>query len=213
MKKLFYFLLTLTLCLSLFSVLAFAVEPDPTADTDGAQAVTDASADLTAPEAEDENASFLDALYGAYEENKSEIFSFASTVVSLILVFVYQRGLLPTVKGGLSLIEGQVKALREISSDTKAENSKAKDETQALAREMVESTQRMQEVLNAVAARAADEESREKTMKHLEECMLWQAELLGEVFLHSSLPEYEKERVTAVLERVKRMLAQQESEA
>lgn len=216
MKKLFYFLLMLSVCLCLFSVLALASEPtasEESVSTDDALADTTEDADTPSENAEKTDGTFLNTLYSAYEENKSELFSLASAVVSLVLVFVYQKGLFPTVKGGLTLIEGQVKALREVSRDSNEQTQRAADESRALALEMAQSAKTMQVVLESIAARAEGEQTKKETLKRLEDCLLWQAELLGEVFLHSSLPEYQKERVSHVLERVKTTLAHTESEA
>lgn len=217
MKKLFYFLLMLSVCLSIFSTLALGAEMK-TNDTEKAYeesipAPSEGEDSIDAPAEDQADATFLGALYEAYEENKSDLFSLASALVSLVLVFVYQRGLVPTLKGGLTLIEGQVKALREVSTDTKEENAKSADETRALALQMAQSAERMQEVLSDICARRAEEESEEQGMKRLEECLRTQTELLGELFLHSSLPEYEKERVAAMVGSVRTMLAPEESEA
>lgn len=207
MRKLIFFLLALAVCLSLFTLAASATE----GEGEGEAAVHQESETENPLEAAQEN-TFLDSLYKAYEDNKSELFSIASTVVSLVLVFVYQKGLLPTVKGGLTLIEGQVKALREVSHDTKVENQKTSDETRALALQMAQSSEKMQQILSQIASRAELEQSKEEQLGQLRECMLWQSELLGEVFLHSSLPEYEKERVAKLVERVKGTLVPDGSE-
>ena len=208
MRKLIFFLLALAVCLSLFTLAASATE----GEAEGEATVHQESETENPLEAAQEN-TFLDSLYKAYEDNKSELFSIASTVVSLVLVFVYQKGLLPTVKGGLTLIEGQVKALREVSHDTKVENQKTSDETRALALQMAQSSEKMQQILSQIASRAELEQSKEEQLGQLRECMLWQSELLGEVFLHSSLPEYEKERVAKLVERVKGTLVPDGSEA
>ena len=78
---------------------------------------------------------------------------------------------------------------------------------------MAQSSEKMQQILSQIASRAELEQSKEEQLGQLRECMLWQSELLGEVFLHSSLPEYEKERVAKLVERVKGTLVPDESEA
>ena len=216
MKKLFYLLLMLTVCACLFGVAAYAEAPiaTDTSESDSLPTpnVTPEQSSPENPPKEDEK-SFVDMLYRAYEENKSELFSVASALVSLVLVFVYQKGLLPTVKGGLSLIEGQVKALRELSQNAGEQNQKDGEQTRALAQKMAENAEKMQDALQSIALRSENEATRQETLQRLEECVLWQAELLGEVFLHSSLPEYKKERVAHVLERVKETLVHTEGEA
>ena len=219
MKKLFYFLLTLSLCLGVLSLSSLAAAPQDSASTSEAEAAESAKND-TAPEGAndasgkaDHGASFIESIYQAYEQNKSELFSLASALVSLVLVFVYQKGLLPTVKGGLTLIEGQVKAMREVSSDTKEQNAKAADDTRELALKMSKSAEGMQRALEEILARTESEDAKQQSLAQLRQCLLWQSELLGEVFLHSSLPEYDKERVGAVVERVKATLTPKESEA
>ena len=217
MKKLFYFLITLSICLCFFSVLSLAAQPDDPSDATSTEAntVNEGQGEDDESKIDDARTSsvLIDSLYAAYKENKSDLFSLASAVVSIVLVLVYQRGLLPTVKGGLTLIEAQVKALREVSSEQKEQTAKATENTQALALDIVQGAQEMQKALEEMKARSASEEAREAMLARLQAALLWQAELLGEVFLHSSLPEYEKERVSNVIERVKATLTPKESEA
>ena len=217
MKKLFYFLITLSICLCFFSVLSLAAQPDDPSDATSTEAntVNEGQGEDDESKIDDARTSsvLIDSLYAAYKENKSDLFSLASAVVSIVLVLVYQRGLLPTVKGGLTLIEAQVKALREVSSEQKEQTAKATENTQALALDIVQGAQEMQKALEEMKARSASEEAREAMLARLQAALLWQAELLGKVFLHSSLPEYEKERVSNVIERVKATLTPKESEA
>ncbi len=165
---------------------------DNTAEHDETPATTD-----------DEAGGFFTSLYQAYEENKGDIFSFASALISLVLVFVYQKGLVPVLKGGLTLIEGQVKNLQKANAETKNETEKTSEQTLALAVRMEECGGKMKEVLDELLARASESEAQQKEIATLRESMLYQAELLGEVFLASSLPEYSKERVAKTLERVR----------
>ena len=164
-------------------------------------------------EAADIGEGFFPALFAAYEEHRGELFSLLSAVVSLVLVFVYKKGLMPLLKGGLSLVEGQVKGLREISAKAKEENAEACEQAVALAASMQSTTDEIRTLTEALLARAENDNARDKELERMRKCILWQANLLGEVFLASSLPAFSKERVGQVVHEVQAMMLAQEEHA
>ena len=155
----------------------------------------------------EEKKDFFTSLYLIYEENKGELFSLLSAVVSLVLVFVYQKGLLPLLRSGLSLIEGQVRGLREVNAKAKEDSERVSEETLTLATKLQCATAEMQKLTEAVLERSSESETRDEEFKKMRQCILWQANLLGEVFLASSLPQFSKEKVSHVISEVSTMLA------
>lgn len=167
--------------------------------------------EVTGDNEESENG-FFPSLFSIYDRHKGEIFSLLSAVVSLVLVFVYQKGLLPVLKGGLTLIEGQVKGLREINSISKEESARVGEEALALARSMESATAEMRAMTEAVLNSSKSSGERDEEFSKMKKCILWQANLLGEVFLASSLPEFSKERVSEVIKEVRAMMRLSEEE-
>ena len=226
MKKIILFFVILTLTLLAFNIFAFASgaeEGEMIGDDkneilpneDATEEETVDSSDL--PEENDkggesaEEKNFFTSLFDAYEENKSELFSALSALISLCLVFVYQKGLVPVLKSGITLIEGQVKGLREVSTTAKENNERASVEALALAEKMQGASEEMREMTRTLLMREGESAARDEEFRKMRQCILWQANLLGEVFLASSLPEFSKERVGRVVSQIETMLEEKES--
>ena len=213
MKKIVLFFLLLALTLTAFSVVAFASDTGAAVEATEDEGSTENGTETPAQEATaNEEGDFFTALYQVYCENRGELFSLLSAVVSLVLVFVYQKGLLPVLRSGIGLIEGQVKGLGEINRSSKEYNERVGEEALALATKMQSATEEMRTLTESLLSRTEEGEKRDKEFQRMRQCILWQAKLLGEVFLSSSLPEYSKERVGRVVQEVETMLAEQKSE-
>ena len=180
---------------------------DDTYVSDGTDAVGDTVEIAEGDKAVEEEKDFFTSLYRAYEENKGELFSLLSAIVSVVLVFAYQKGLLPLLKGGIGLIEGQVKGLREVNTQSREYSEQIGEKALSLANGMQSATEQMRELTETLLCRVEEGEQRDEELSKMRQCILWQAKLLGEVFLASSLPEYSKERVGRVVSDVESMLA------
>ena len=208
MKKIILFFLLLAILMTTLSVTALASDR-----TDGisSETVSEGECAVEAEEAESEgDATLFTSLYEAYEMHRGELFSFLSALVSLVLVFVYQKGLLPILKSGIGLIEGQVKGLGEVSRSAKEYQERVSEQTLALALEMQNSTEEMRALTDSLLSRTEESEKRDGELSEMKHCILLQAKLLGEVFLASSLPEYSKERVGRVVSEVESMLSREQ---
>ena len=213
MKKILLFPLFCALLLVCFSVFASASDVGLTETRSPETEITEDTLDgmtESAEESQEEGSDFFTTLYKAYEEKRGEIFSLCSAVVSLLLFLVYQKGLVPVLKNGMNLLEGQVKALREGNAESKAYNEKLGEDTLALALAMQNSGKEMQSLTESMLSRTEESEKRDDEIIKMRQCILWQARLLGEVFLASSLPEYSKEKVGRVVTEINEMLSSDE---
>lgn len=227
MKKIILFFVILTLSMLAFNIFAFAsdmeedaiIQESVNAENPGEEVTENAPSDI--PQAPEENdgqsestseKNFFTSLFDAYEENKSELFSALSAIISLCLVFVYQKGLLPILKSGITLIEGQVKGLKEVNTKAKENSERVGADALALAEKMQLATEQMREMTENLLMREGESAKRDEEFHKMRQCILWQANLLGEVFLASSLPEFSKERVGRVVSEVEAMLGEGEGE-
>ena len=223
MKKILLFILLLCLSLSLLCVSAFATEEvdigkngeDTSLGTEPpTQNVPEGeNAEPTTSNEEEKTSKgndFFTSLYLVYEENKGSIFSLLSAIVSLVLVFVYQKGLVPILKSGITLIEGQVRGLREVNTKAKEENEWVSEQALTIASQMQNETAELRKFAEVLLSRTEESEERDEEFKRMRQCILWQAKLLGEVFLSSSLPEYSKEKVGRVVADIDAMLTKTE---
>lgn len=145
------------------------------------------------------------ALYEKVCAHATEIFSALSFLGACLVAFGYKRGMLPLMKGG---IHAASDAIRQIQSgaDTALKKSgeiceKVKNDLQYFA----ERTKILEEALAKMEQTLCRVESTEDERAGMRLLMEGQVDLLGEIFLSSSLPQYEKERIG---ERIRLMKAQ-----
>ena len=121
MKKLLFFILAITIILTVFSISVFA-EGEYAAQTDGS---TEAS---VVTEIEEKN--IFSELYGVVARHADKIFSALAFLGSLIIAFAYRHGLLPVIKGALSAMGAATSKLKE---ETEAASGKAAEAVSAAA--------------------------------------------------------------------------------
>lgn len=142
------------------------------------------------------------ALYASVRDNSAEIASIAAAVCSAILAIVMSRGLTPMLKDALGGITRATHKLGEGVCETEkrsAQITEALTERLALAESTVE---RLADAVNALTEAKAHEGEEQLMREDILTVMSAQVELLYDVFMSSSLPQYKKD---AVGERVSLM--------
>lgn len=211
MKK---FIFTLCLCL----ILAFAFSTVSQAAQNGesetqsengeqsTQASTEPSPDgeKEAPAPTEENP-FL-TLYELLGAHLPELFSALSLLGACIIGFCYKKGLLPILRDGIGAIGSATKEWGE-NAETYAKDAKKICEDANNSIQFVSScVEKMNASLTCVEERIAALGDQKTETEILRELMRGQVDMLYDIFLCSSLPQFEKDRVGKRVEEMKRLL-------
>ena len=144
---------------------------------------------------ETENTNVFEELYAAASEFSGEIASALAFLGSLIVALAYKRGLMPAVKSGIGAIGGAVSQLK----DSTESYSKHQDE---LLTEFSERLCRAEEVLerfgqaiDEIAEKTEDGKSAVEDRASMKALMSAQIDMLYDIFMTSSLPQYQKDAV------------------
>ena len=144
---------------------------------------------------ETENTNVFEELYAAASEFSGEIASALAFLASLIVALAYKRGLMPAVKSGIGAIGGAVSQLK----DSTESYSKHQDE---LLTEFSERLCRAEEVLerfgqaiDEIAEKTEDGKSAAEDRASMKALMSAQIDMLYDIFMTSSLPQYQKDAV------------------
>ena len=183
-RKIFTVLTVCMLLLSLSSVIAFA--------TDGEEEIAERSV--------------FGQLYDATLSHSAEILSALTLVGSCVLAFSYKNGLLPTFKKGIGGIGSAVTEIKESTERT----VKAAEEVSEAARggisELGQSLDGVKTGLSGIAERIESLERDEVERRKLEAVINEQVSLLYDIFMFSSMPEYQKEAVTRRMEKLRALI-------
>lgn len=183
MKKILTVILTLTLLLSVFALTAFAAEENTL---------------------ETEEVNVFESVYSFLIKNSDKLLSLFSALASLLLAFLYKRGLLPLLRGSISKLNSTVSDMKEASEknmrashEDTAIAKKSLDDAEALFRSLEERLASLEQTLILSA-----EEKEER--KNLRTVVKTQIDMLYEVFMSSSLPVYLKESIAEKISEMKK---------
>ena len=180
-------LIALALCTVMllgFGTASAAEDSSVTEETTTESAPTDTAA-----------SNIFEELYAAVSEFSGEIASALAFLGSLIVALAYKRGLMPAVKSGIGAIGGAVSQLK----DSTESYSKHQDE---LLTEFGERLCRAEEVLerfgqaiDEIAEKTEDGKSAAEDRASMKALMSAQIDMLYDIFMTSSLPQYQKDAV------------------
>lgn len=209
------FIITIALLMSLFSVCVLAADgqsglaepiPEQTQTADGEPNAESNSEDI--PHLEQE--SIFAAVYEKVFSYSAEILCTLTLIASLAVVFFYKNGLIPMLKNGIGVLSGTVKGLKDAAS-TQEESLNAFTEALngklTLANGMLEKATAS---LDEVTKRLEGAEAMKRDTDTLKRVLLSEIDMLYDIFMSASLPQYEKDRIG---ERVGAMKASLGTEA
>ena len=183
----------------LFSVTAFAEEPSVPNEQS-----SNYESDTAESEQKEENT--FQEIYGIFSRNSDKIFSLLAFSVSLILVFIYKRGLIPIVNTALSAIRKNTEGLEAVSKESLVSTEKSIElltERFISVMNTVESLSGSVESLNESFDYIKDEKNDVNTLRTV---MLSQVDLLYEIFMNSALPQYSKEVLGEKIANMKKQI-------
>lgn len=144
----------------------------------------------------------FEAAFTALEGFSSEILCALSFIGSMIIAFAYRKGLLPTVKNGIGAIGNAIGSMKE-STESYAKQG---EELLALMTDRLDRAERTLEAFEKAVAEIAEKSEDGEHAAHdraeMKALMSAQIDMLYDIFMTSSLPQYQKD---AVSERVREM--------
>lgn len=142
----------------------------------------------------------------------SEILSLMSFIGTLIISYFYRRGLLPSVKGVLGNISTSVMKLKE-TSDKEIESRKEENTKIEKRLDVFDSALKNQsELISSLESRLIAEEDIYKQRERSNLILSSQIEMLYEIFMSSSLPQYQKEAMGEKINKMRKELCCYENE-
>ena len=201
----------------IFSVFVLGISAEEGNPIEKATEISDTGtvqSDSATGSTEEKKENIFTSAFAFFEENISEIFSLLSFFGSMFIMITYKSGLLPFVENGIGAIAGGVKKMSERAQDIGKEADafgegvkKKLEDTEALLLKMQKCVSDLDTRLSC-----ADEEiaSREK----FEAVLKAEIDMLYEIFMAASLPQYLKERVGERVAEMKHALTEgEENEA
>ena len=189
-------LITLALCAMMF--LGFGTAASAELDSVVEEETTVESAPV-----EDTESNVFEELYAAVGEFSGEIASALAFIGSLIVAFAYKRGLMPTVKSGIGAIGGAVNQLKDSTeSYSKHQDELLAEFTERLARaeEMLE---KFGNAIEKIAEKTEDGKHAAEDRANMKALMAAQIDMLYDIFMTSSLPQYQKDAVNKRIQGMK----------
>lgn len=197
-------LVLITLMLSLGMVAVSASDSDPTSlaepggETENTGEETEAGENLFA------------IIFSTVEDKAAEIFSVLTLISSLVLAYAYKKGLFPLIKSALTSLNGSVNKIKE-----SAESELQKNE--AIGGEVKEKLSDFEKLITAAGDRLALIESKldeneNRQDKELKTIISAQIDMLYDVFMSSSLPQYQKDAIGQRVVKMKEALGENETD-
>ena len=145
-------------------------------------------------------------LYERIGAHLPQILSALSALGALVIVLCYKKGLLPLLKSGLNAISA---ATKEWGKNAEAYGKEAKEIcenannyiqiSENKTEEIEKSIQRIEQKLLSFEKISTDSEQTKNAL-------LGQMDMLCEIFLSSALPQFEKDRVSQKIEKMKQAI-------
>ena len=144
-----------------------------------------------------EEKNFFLFLYEGVMDNISEIFSLFSFIGTLVIAFIYKKGLLPLFSKTVAGLRDGIGAIKQESESALSAGGQKIDLVRDKLSEIENTFSLFSESVSTLESKLAAEEALTSERKKLEIIMGSQIDLLYDIFMSSSLPEYKKEAVGA----------------
>lgn len=155
---------------------------------------------------------FFDELFDSFMEHSEKILGALTLIGSLILAFAYKRGFLPLVKSSLSAL---IDTVSKIKDKTQENDLIYKEFSSALTERLniaETSLEKLTEHIDGLTASLGSAEEVMTENEKLKIIMNTQVDMLYDVFMCSSLPEFQKERIGERIKKMKEALGSDETE-
>ena len=159
---------------------------------------------------EEANANFFAVIYEEALAHAAEIFSFLTFIGTIVVSYFYKRGLLPSVKTALSTMGsaiGKIKETNDIHKEAMhGETKKMLERLESFEKALTKQS----EQLAALEERLISEEDIYRQREKTNLILTSQIDLLGDIFMYSSIPQYQKEITGERINKMKKEIEKYE---
>ena len=163
-------------------------ENNALADTDGAQDTIPAGTQTNA----------FAAVFDFVMENRAAVLSALSFISALYVALSYKKALLPTIKD-------MILKIKKSTDEVGEKNERCEKELQAAYSTFVEKAEQYESRVRELQAALADISDSKCAQARIENALLCELDMLYEVFMAASLPQYEKDRVGEKFAAIRRI--------
>ena len=165
-------------------------------------ALEDVECGSSSTEQSHEDSNVFDEIFAAASEFSTEITSVMAFIGSLIVALAYKRGLLPSVKNGIGAIGCAISQIKDSTeSYSRHQDELLSEFTERLCR-AEDVLERFGKAIDEIAEKTEDTQGAAKDRESMKALMTAQIDMLYDIFMTSSLPQYQKD---AVNERIREM--------
>lgn len=202
MKTKVVIFISIILMLIFGTVTAFAAEP-----SEFTEAVTEEADNKASTEEAKNETNVFEEIYGFAKKNAGEITSMLSFISSLVLVFAFRNGLFPFLKTSMKAIVSKIGDIQKEAKEKIGESQKLAEivETRLLEAEKIFTS--LHERLLCAEEKMLAVEKLHTDAECTKNVILAEVELLYEIFMSSSLPQYQKEAVGEKIHEMKKKIA------
>lgn len=176
-----------------------------------AQTLPEGEEAATESEGNQSEGNLFEDIYVAVGESSAEILSVLAFVGSLIVAFAYKKGLLPTVKNGIGAIGNAVVQLKDATDGY----SKHQDELISRLSERLDAAEEIlvgfAGTIDEVIKKTEDGSDAAEDRANMKALMSAQIDMLYDIFMTSSLPQYQKDAVSQRIREMKEVSALDEA--
>ena len=152
--------------------------------------------------------SFFALLFSAVEDNLSEILSALAFIGSLIIMFSYKKGFIPLIREGLSALSGGVKAVSEKANSLNLNTEEIAGNLEQKLEDAQNLLFGMENTLAQLEISLGELEKSKKEREMLSVVLCAEVDMLYEIFMSASLPQYLKDNVGEKIRAMKSKLSE-----
>ncbi len=154
----------------------------------------------------------FEQIYNTVMMHISEILSLAAFIGSLICAIIYKSGLMPLVNNGLLGLKNAVVKIKEATDKAEVDNKESVDGISRRIEELEGAIADMGEAFTSLREALSGLEDQKAHRMRLDTILEGELDMLYDIFMTSSLPEYEKARVGERMTKLKGVLNSGEGE-
>lgn len=154
----------------------------------------------------------FEEIYDTVMMHISEILSLAAFIASLICAIIYKGGLIPLMNNGLQGLKNAVVKIKEATDKAEVDNKESVDGISRRIEELEGAITDMGEAFTSLREALSGLEDQRAHQMRLDTILGGELDMLYDIFMTSSLPEYEKARVGERMTKLKGVLNSDEGE-
>ena len=146
-------------------------------------------------------------IYDTAVLHAAEIFSLLSLIGTMVISYFYKKGLLPSVKSALTTLGGVVGNIKESSDKQCAEQLLNAQKTDERLCEFEKALISYEKILSDMESRLIAEREVYLQLEKTNTILSSQIDMLYDIFMSSSLPQYQKEATGERINKMRRELS------